>query len=281
MAILDITALRSLIAVASLAGVRRAAEALHLSQPAVSGHLRRLEDELGFPIVFRQGRSIAFTAQGENLLHEAYALLAAHDAALARLGCADADDIVVASTEYTSAPMLQGVGRILQEEFPHRGIRYEFHRTARLREFVHERTATVAIGFGDLGRGVEHVADVPLRWVGSDRATVPAHRLVAFARPCVIRDRMLALGEDFTIERECIDLASLLGAVRSGVGITALPSRARLAPGLRPIEGLPALGTVPLTLVAEAEVTAPVRESIHRELREVWAAQAGEGTSGP
>ncbi|WP_308492165.1 LysR family transcriptional regulator [Microbacterium terrisoli] len=272
MTTLDITALRSLIAVASLAGVRRAADALHLSQPAVSGHLRKLEDELGFEIVFRQGRSIAFTARGEDLLREAYALVAAHDAALARLGGGYDHDIVVASTEHASAPMLQAVARLLREEFPHRGIRFEFHRSARLREFVHKRTATVAIGFGDLGRGVEHVADVPLEWIGSDRAPVAAHRLVAFARPCVIRDRMLALGEDFSIERECVDMASLVNAVRSGVGVTALPSRTRLAPGLHPLQGLPALGTVPMTVVVGAEVTDRVRQGIHQELREVWAA---------
>nr|WP_274636168.1 LysR family transcriptional regulator [Microbacterium bovistercoris] len=271
MTALDITALRSLIAVASLAGVRRAAETLHLSQSAVSAHLRRLEDDLGFPIVFRQGRSIAFTARGEDLLREAYSLVAAHDAALARLRSTDENDIVVASTEHASAPMLEGVAHVLREEFPSRGVRYEFHRTARLREFVHRRAVTVAIGFGDLGRGVEHVADVPLQWVGSERVSPHPRRLVVFARPCAIRDRMLSVATDTPIERECIDLASLLGAVRAGVGITALPSRAHLAPGLRPLEGLPSLGTVPLTLVAGSELTDRARDRVRRRLRAVWA----------
>jgi DNA-binding transcriptional LysR family regulator len=272
MATLDITALRSLIAVASLAGVRRAAEALHLSQPAVSGHLRKLEEELGFPIVFRQGRSIAFTARGEDLLHEAYALVAAHDAAVARLGGEGERDIVVASTEHASAPMLQGVAELLRSEFPARGIRFEFHRTARLREFVHDRRVTVAVGFGDLGRGVEHVADVPIRWVGSGRSDPAGRRLVAFARPCALRDRMVASGAGFTIERECIDLASLLGAVRSGVGVTALPSRTRLAGGLHPLEGMPELEGIPLTFVTGQGVSERLRRGIRSELERVWAA---------
>ncbi|OYO04210.1 hypothetical protein CGZ97_12700 [Enemella evansiae] len=51
---LDPDALRAVVAVASFGGVRRAAQALGLSQPAVAGQLRRLEQELGFPIVARQ-----------------------------------------------------------------------------------------------------------------------------------------------------------------------------------------------------------------------------------
>lgn len=166
MTTLDITCLRTLVTVSSLAGVRRAAEVLHLSQSAVSGHLHRLEDELGFPIVFRQGRSIALTARGEDLLREAHALVQAHDAAIARLAGEHSVDLVVASTEHASEPMLQGIVTLLRQEFPHRTVRCEFHRTARLREFVHRRTAAVAVGFGDLGQGVEHVADVPLAWIG-------------------------------------------------------------------------------------------------------------------
>lgn len=269
---LDITCLRSLITVASLAGVRRAAEALHLSQSTVTGHLRKLEDELGFPIVFRQGRSIAFTARGENVLREAYVLVEAHDAALVRLSGSADRETVIASTEHASELMLHGVGTILHQQFPDRPVRYEFHRTARLREFVHHRAATVAIGFGDLGGGVEYVADIPLAWVGSDRADGSAKRLVAFARPCVIRERMLAAGGNrLGIERECIDLTSLLAAVRGGVGVTALPARTRLGAGLRRLDRLPALAPVPLTFVAGPAISVRIRNDIRHELRRVWA----------
>lgn len=272
MTTLDIVCLRSLVTVAALAGVRRAAEALHLSQSTITGHLRKLENELGFPIVFRQGRSIAFTSRGENLLREAYSLVQAHDAALARLGVTAGHDIVIASTEHASELMLHGIGRILGEQFPNRPIRYEFHRTARLREFMHHGTATLAIGFGDLGRGVDHVADIPLTWVGPSRAVELNKRLVAFARPCIIRERMLAVGGDgYVIERECIDLTSLLAAVRSGVGATALPARTPLGSGLRRLDGMPQLAPIPLTFVSGPAINPRVRDRICRELREVWA----------
>lgn len=274
MTTLDIDCLRSLITVASLAGVRRAASALHISQPTVSGHLRRLEGEVGFPIVFRQGRSIAFTARGEDLLQEAYALVLAHDDAVARLSGAHENDLTVASTQHASEPMLQGVADVLRRAYPRREVRFEFHRTARIREFVHERRVAVAIGFGDLGRGVEQVAEIPLAWVGPGARAVDANRLVAFARPCAIRERMTAAG-DAVIARECIDLASLLGAVRSGVGITALPSRRLLGAGLRRIRDLPILPPVPLTFVTGPEIDTGTRAEVRRELRAAWAGPTG------
>ena len=53
---LDITPLRSLIAVADTGGFHRAAAALQLSQSAVSQHIRRLERVLGRPLVEPDGR---------------------------------------------------------------------------------------------------------------------------------------------------------------------------------------------------------------------------------
>src|SRR5260370_25818343 len=47
--------------------ISRAAIALHLSQPAVSGQLRQLQDEFGEPLYQRAGRGIRLTAAGEQL----------------------------------------------------------------------------------------------------------------------------------------------------------------------------------------------------------------------
>jgi DNA-binding transcriptional LysR family regulator len=47
--------------------ISRAANALHLSQPAVSGQLRQLQDEFGEPLYRREGRGVKLTAAGEGL----------------------------------------------------------------------------------------------------------------------------------------------------------------------------------------------------------------------
>ncbi|MBB5402475.1 DNA-binding transcriptional LysR family regulator [Paraburkholderia sp. JPY162] len=54
-------------AVAEHRNISRAAVALHLSQPAVSGQLRQLQDEFGEPLYQRDGRGVRLTPAGEQL----------------------------------------------------------------------------------------------------------------------------------------------------------------------------------------------------------------------
>jgi len=54
-------------AVAEQLNISRAALALHLSQPAVSGQLRQLQDEFGEPLYRRDGRGVQLTPSGAQL----------------------------------------------------------------------------------------------------------------------------------------------------------------------------------------------------------------------
>jgi DNA-binding transcriptional LysR family regulator len=54
--------------VAELGGVRRAAEALYISQPVVSAHLRSMQDRVGARLFHPEGRGIALTEAGERTL---------------------------------------------------------------------------------------------------------------------------------------------------------------------------------------------------------------------
>ncbi|WP_424928577.1 LysR family transcriptional regulator [Amaricoccus tamworthensis] len=76
---LDITALRSFVAVADSGGVTRAATMLNLTQSAVSMQLKRLEETFGQSLFDRTGRGIALTASGEQLLGYARKLVAMND----------------------------------------------------------------------------------------------------------------------------------------------------------------------------------------------------------
>ena len=55
-------------AVARLQGFTRAAEALHLTQPAVSIQIRQIAETIGLPLFEQNGRDITLTAAGEELL---------------------------------------------------------------------------------------------------------------------------------------------------------------------------------------------------------------------
>jgi LysR family hydrogen peroxide-inducible transcriptional activator len=52
-----------------------AAERVHVSQPALSQQIQKLEDELGVPLVERMGKSIKLTENGEKFLPEAMEVL--------------------------------------------------------------------------------------------------------------------------------------------------------------------------------------------------------------
>src|SRR5689334_7620405 len=104
---LDLNLLRVFVVVAEQRSVTQAAARLYLTQPAISAALRRLTRAIGAPLFVRQGRGLALTARGEQLLARGRVHLAALvDAALApvafdprtsertlRLGLSDAAEV--------------------------------------------------------------------------------------------------------------------------------------------------------------------------------------------
>ena len=72
-------------AVARLSSYSRAAEELHLTQPAVSTQVRKLEDHAGLPLFEQLGKKIYLTAAGTELLHHGRAIMAQFDQAQAAM----------------------------------------------------------------------------------------------------------------------------------------------------------------------------------------------------
>ncbi|WP_458527043.1 LysR family transcriptional regulator [Onishia taeanensis] len=73
----DLKALRAFVAVAHQGSVSRAAEALHLTQPAVSLKLKQLQETLGLTLFRRHSQGLSLTADGHTLLPSAESALAA------------------------------------------------------------------------------------------------------------------------------------------------------------------------------------------------------------
>ena len=62
---MELTQLEAFLAAAERGSFRRAAEALHLSQPSLSARVHALEDELGVPLFHRMGRGVRLTEMGK------------------------------------------------------------------------------------------------------------------------------------------------------------------------------------------------------------------------
>jgi len=80
----ELRQLRYFVTVAEELHFSRAAARLHLAQSALSAQIRRLEAEVGGPLLVRSTRQVRLTPAGEALLTEGRAILVAADGALGR-----------------------------------------------------------------------------------------------------------------------------------------------------------------------------------------------------
>jgi DNA-binding transcriptional LysR family regulator len=83
---LELRHLRSFIAVAEELNFSRAAERLHIAQPALSAQIRALETLLGCELFSRTTRKVELTSAGELLLKDAHEIVGRADDAVAKLG---------------------------------------------------------------------------------------------------------------------------------------------------------------------------------------------------
>jgi DNA-binding transcriptional LysR family regulator len=81
----DLTELQAFVAVADRQSFHLAAEALHLSQPALSRRIDKLEAALGTPLLARTTRRVSLTATGRDFLVPARTALSGLEDAVLRL----------------------------------------------------------------------------------------------------------------------------------------------------------------------------------------------------
>lgn len=80
---MDLHQLKTFITVAREGSVTRASALLHLSQPAVSAHIKAMEDALELTLFERNARGMSLTHDGRRLLVKAEQTLAAHQELIA------------------------------------------------------------------------------------------------------------------------------------------------------------------------------------------------------
>src|SRR5690348_14814711 len=111
---MELRHLRYFVAVAEELHFRRAAERLHVAQPAISEQIRKLEDELGVRLLERDQRSVALTDAGSVLLREARRVLEQAGAAVTGVQRARDHATSALRVGYVPASLPADVSRILQ-----------------------------------------------------------------------------------------------------------------------------------------------------------------------
>jgi DNA-binding transcriptional LysR family regulator len=112
---MELRHLRYFVAVAEELHFRRAAERLHVAQPAVSEQVRKLEDELGVRLLDRTQRSVSLTDAGAAMLDEARMVLQQADRAVAAARDARESAAVRLRVGYLPDSLPRSVPRALQQ----------------------------------------------------------------------------------------------------------------------------------------------------------------------
>ena len=125
---MELRQMRYFVAVAEELHFGRAAERLHIAQPAVSQQVRRLEENLGVQLLQRTKRRVRVTAAGEAFLEHARGVLARADEAIVAAQEASRGDAgrlaigFVTSALYGAVP---DIIRVFRENSP--GVHLSLH----------------------------------------------------------------------------------------------------------------------------------------------------------
>ena len=227
---LDITTLRSFVAVADLGGVTRAAGHLHLTQSAVSMQLKRLEDVLGLSLLDRSNRSVALTAAGQQMLGYARRMVDMNDEVMARLTDQTYEGEIVLGVPHDI--VLPAVPQVLQRFnslFPRMKVQLITTPTRDLKA-KHRRgecdiILTTEIALDD---GGETLIELPLRWVGAPGGTAWRQRplRLVFGRYCIFRAGAIAAleaaGIDWELAVETESDRTIEATVSADLGINTM-----------------------------------------------------------
>lgn len=270
---LDIGPLRSFVAVADCGGFQRAASSLHLSQGAISQHVRRLETAVGRPLVERHGRGSRFTPDGELLLTSARRILAVHDESLLALGVESEQTIVIGSTEHAAAQLLPHLAAALERSLPEHRVRFRIDRGTRLREDLAAGRIDLALLLGttDDPRATL-VGDLELTWYAAPGWTLADPLpLVAFDDPCSLRTRALETltehGVAATISAEAPQLAGVHAVVAAGLGVALMATLGQTPEGLVPLGDLPPPRPLPLAVWSRKHLATDLTGAVADALR--------------
>lgn len=247
---MDLRQLEIFVKVAEFKSFSKAAEALFLTQPTVSEHIRTLEQELGVRLLDRLGRGAEVTRAGQLLFTHATRILQLQREARQAMdqfqGKLAGELAVGASTipgEYVLPPLL---GRF-RDKFPDISVTLLIADSRQVVDWVAEGKVELGVVGGRLGhRSVdfrelmpdEMVLVVPAThpWQGRDRVEVAE----LSGQPLLLRERgsgtraafEAALTEagldlgNFRVVGEMGSTQAIKQAIKAGVGVSVLSRRA-------------------------------------------------------
>jgi DNA-binding transcriptional LysR family regulator len=164
---MDITLrqLEVLLAVARAGSFRRAAEVLHLSQPALSQHIAELERVLGARLLDRRGRRIASTEAGRILVEHAtrlFATLASAREAVAEAGGLKRGSLQIGASTTPGIYVLPAVMAAFEQRYPGIALSLTIANSAGIEERIRANEIDLGIVGGHALRAGEECVSAGL-----------------------------------------------------------------------------------------------------------------------
>ncbi len=291
---MDLRHLRYFQAVAEELSYSRAAERLHIAQPALSRAVQEIEAELGGPVLDRNRRRVSLTPAGRVLLREAAIVFERWEEAMRRVKRTAAGQEGELRLGYIGPPTQPFLGRLLAEyrrSFPRVAVHLEERTPERVWEmlakgrlsaaFTRPVSAAPASGLRTLLlRNERFGAVVPAAHPFAGRKTLPWKALAG--EPLVVLARREGVGSHDGIMAACQQagvaprlaytpslIGTVLSYVEAGAGVGIVPESV-MAPEL-PLSFVPLQPavTIPLVLVWREDDDTPAVQRF-RELVIEW-----------
>ena len=165
---LDITLLRTFVCVADHSGMTAAANALHLTQSAVSQQIARLE-ELSGELFIRNSRKLRLSANGERLLSKARQMVALNDTLLSDMTAGQTGGLVRLGIPYDlTGEWLTTLLRQFADDYPGVDLRLVCLSSPELHAAIESAALDIALIEEPTGNAaVECLKIDSLVWVGA------------------------------------------------------------------------------------------------------------------
>jgi DNA-binding transcriptional LysR family regulator len=233
---LDLELLRSFVSVVDAGGFTRAGERVHRTQSTVSQQIKRLEEDIGRPLLNRSGRDVTPTEAGERLLSYARRLLALAEEArdvLTKPGHQGAVRLGVPEdfAAHRLAKLLAAFSR------SHPGLRLDVRadQSTYLKRDLERGDLDLALFKRAVGeKGGIAVWPERVHWVTSKSHPVHSSNdsvpLIGFPAGCLYRSRAIhaleSAGRAWHMAYTSSNLAGIQAAVAAGMGLSILSEMA-------------------------------------------------------
>ena len=232
--VFDLEVLRSFVTGIELGSFAKAADRLGRSTSAVSAQLKKLEDQVGKPILRKAGRGMALTVVGETVLGYARRLLELNDeAAVAVRGINLEGRVRLGIQQDFGEHILIDILSRFARAHPKIRIEAKIARNSKLLDEVSRGQLDLAVAW-DIGVSTAHFQEVgklPMCWIGSTSnlpIISPSQKeplpLVMLEAPCMMRSTATTLldraGIPWRIAFTSPSLSGVWAAVAAGLGVT-------------------------------------------------------------